>query len=79
MSLPKPRKNCPYCGSFNLRVKQWRSRGTWFVACECTATGPSMAKSPQEACELFDKRATTIEFMSFKELYEFMEPPEEVR
>ena len=58
----KPSKNCPYCGGFRLVIKEWRSRGTWFVACQdCNATGPSLAKSPEEACELFDRRAEVME------------------
>lgn len=62
MSYPKPTKNCPYCGSTNLKVKEWRSRGTWFVACmKCAATGPSLAKNANEACELFDRRASVVE------------------
>lgn len=61
MGLPRPSKSCPYCGSTNLTVKPWRSRGTWFVACECTATGPSLARTPQEACDLFDKRVHVTE------------------
>lgn len=77
MSLPRPRRNCPYCGGFNLRPKQWRSRGTWFVACDdCKATGPSMARSPQEACDLFDRRAPGMESMSLDDLYTFATPPE---
>lgn len=77
VSYPKPRRNCPYCGSFNLKVKPWRSRGTWFVACECTATGPSMARTPEEAVELFDRRAPGMEVMSLKEFYDLTQPPKE--
>lgn len=52
-----PNKACPYCGSRNLRVKQWHKMGTWFVACQsCNATGPSKARSPEEACRMFDRR-----------------------
>lgn len=61
----RPRKNCPYCGSFKLSVKRWGREGTYFVACnDCKATGPSLARTPEEAVELFDKRAETIEQMT---------------
>lgn len=80
MSLPRPSKNCPYCGGFNLTPKQWRSRGTWFVACnDCKGTGPSMARDPQEACDLFDRRATPMERVRTGTIFELMEQPGEVR
>lgn len=76
MNNPIPSKNCPYCGGFNLTVKPWRSRGTWFVACsDCKATGPSMARSPEDAVELFDRRATQVEKMSLDNLIGFAQPP----
>ena len=65
MTGPKPSKNCPYCGSTKLRVKRWNREGTYFVACdECKATGPSLARTPEEAVRLFDHRAETIEQMT---------------
>lgn len=78
MSNPTPRRNCPYCGSFNLTVKPWRSRGTWFVACnECKATGPSMARSRGEAVELFDRRAAGMELMTIDEALDLSRQPME--
>lgn len=48
---------CPYCGGRNLETAMWRSVGTWFVRCrDCRATGPSLAKSKEEAVRLFDTR-----------------------
>ena len=62
---PTPNKNCPYCGGTELTVKKWSREGTYFVACRrCAATGPSLAKSPEEAVRLFDERAETIEQMT---------------
>lgn len=58
----KPSKNCPYCGSTHLAVKRWGKQGTYFVAClECRQAGPSLAKTEEEACELFDRRAETTQ------------------
>lgn len=49
---------CPYCGHEELETSFWHKEGTWFVRCRhCRATGPSLAKSEQEAIRLFMTRA----------------------
>lgn len=58
----RPSKSCPYCGSDRLQTAMWHKRGTWFVRCiDCAATGPSLAKSEEEAVRLFDTRRESMQ------------------
>ncbi len=58
----KPNLCCPYCGSNQLGTAKWHKRGTWFVRCKvCAATGPSLAKTEEEAIKLFDTRREPVQ------------------
>jgi ribosomal protein L37AE/L43A len=58
----EPELACPFCGSRRLETARWYKRGTWFVRCEdCAATGPSLAKSEEEAVRLFDIRRDAMQ------------------
>lgn len=49
--------HCIYCGEEKLETAYWRKSYTWFVRCKvCRATGPSLAKTEQEAVRLFNIR-----------------------
>lgn len=53
----KPRLTCPYCGGDNLETARWYKKGTWFVRRkDCAGTGPSLAKTEEDAVKLFDTR-----------------------
>lgn len=48
---------CIYCGEEALETACWRKAGTYFVRCRnCRATGPSIAKTEEEAVRLFNTR-----------------------
>lgn len=48
---------CTYCGHEELETAYWHREGTYFVRCRhCKATGPSVARSEQEAIRLFNTR-----------------------
>ena len=53
---------CPYCGHEELETAVWHKEGTWFVRCKhCRATGPSLAKTEEEAIRLFNVIYPTAE------------------
>lgn len=48
---------CVYCGEEKLETAYWFQGKAYFVRCtNCRATGPSIARSEQEAIELFNTR-----------------------
>ena len=48
---------CQYCGNEQLETAMWRKARTYFVRCKvCRATGPSLAKTEEEAIRLFNTR-----------------------
>lgn len=48
---------CIYCGEEQLETAYWGMGKAYFVRCKnCRATGPSIAKTEEEAVKLFNTR-----------------------